>query len=333
MADGKWISELTPTTPLTDAARRTLNLRLQVIHDYLPRALRDSDKDPEYVHQLRVGTRRAGAALEIFSLCLPDKDYRAARKHLRRIRRAAGAARDWDVFLGSLPAVEQEPARQRPAFDYLIGYAVAQRTLAQVQLEAASPNYPFDFERLMAETVAAVHKPRGQGSMYLLGDLAHPLLCRLLGELHEAASGDLEDYSHLHQVRIIGKRLRYAMEVLADCFAPAFKDELYAKVEEMQEILGRANDSHVAIQRLEGIRDRLRRLRPGDWRRFRPGLERLLHFHQERLPQERIHFIEWWGHWQQSGGEAAFATLLRVPEKDLPPVEPLPASDTPPSLA
>ena len=102
MADGKWISDLTRETPIADAARRVLSVRLEVVRDYLRLATREPDKDVEHVHQLRVGTRRAGAALNIFSLCLPEKVYRNARRYLRRIRRAAGQARDWDVFLEEL---------------------------------------------------------------------------------------------------------------------------------------------------------------------------------------------------------------------------------------
>ena len=63
MAEGKWISDLMATTPLADAARLTLGVRLEVVRDYLQQALHQADKDPEYVHQLRVGTRRAVAAL------------------------------------------------------------------------------------------------------------------------------------------------------------------------------------------------------------------------------------------------------------------------------
>jgi CHAD domain-containing protein len=319
MAEGKWITELTPTTPLADAARRTLSLRLQVVHDYLPLALRQPYDDPEFVHQLRVGTRRAGAALEIFGLCLPMKEYRAARKVLRRVRQAAGAARDWDVFLLALPPADQQPERHRPAYDLLIGYAFAQRTIAQEQLEAASPNYPFDFERVMAETVAAVHKPRGDTDPQVLRDLAVSLLGGLVRELHVAAAGNLDDYDHLHQVRIIGKRLRYAMEVLADCFAAAFREELYVQVEHMQEILGHANDSHVASQRLTALRTHLRKLRPAEWRRYRPGLDGLLRFHEEQVPKERQRFLEWWEHWQQTGGEEALRNLL----KEAAPVTPV----------
>ena len=83
LASGKWITELKATTPVADAARHVLTVRLEVVRDYLPLALQQADKDPEHVHQLRVGTRRARAALDIFACCLPLKVYNGARKHLR----------------------------------------------------------------------------------------------------------------------------------------------------------------------------------------------------------------------------------------------------------
>src|SRR5262245_42590271 len=259
MADGKWISDLEAATPLADAARHVLTVRLEVVRDRLPLALDQADEDPEHVHQLRVGTRRAGAALEIFACCLPDKVYKVARKQLRKVRRAAGEARDWDVFLLGLTQPERPPTlKQRAGFDFLIGHAVARRDAAQAHLQDVAADYPFSFDRFIAETVAAVHKPHGAEAGYTLIDLARPMLSRLLGELDAAAAEDLNDYGHLHRVRIIGKRLRYAMEVFADCFSPPFRMELYPAVEQMQEMLGRANDSHVATQRLEGLREKLR---------------------------------------------------------------------------
>src|SRR5262245_24754839 len=99
MAEGKWIPDLKATTPLDDAARRVLTVRLQVVGEYLPKALRESEKDVEHVHQLRVATRRAAAALRIVDCCLPVKVSKNARRRLREVRRAAGKARDWDVFL------------------------------------------------------------------------------------------------------------------------------------------------------------------------------------------------------------------------------------------
>jgi CHAD domain-containing protein len=314
MAGGKWISDLTAETPVADAARRALTVRLEVVRDYLPLALQQADEDTEHVHQLRVGTRRARAALDMFSLCLPPKTYKAAKRLLRGLRRAAGEARDWDVFLAGLLAWEgRKGTRERPGLDFLIGQAVALRVAAQAHLEEAAADYPFSFDRFLAETVAAVHRPAAGGPRVLV-DLARPLLSELLGELEEAAAGDLHDYAHLHRVRIVGKRVRYAMEIFAECFDPPFRERYYPAVEEMQEILGNANDSHVAAQRLGALRERLQKTLAEEWKRYRPGIEKLLRHHQERVPHERGRFEEWWRRWEKSGAEAALADLVRVPQ-------------------
>src|SRR5262249_48617095 len=57
-----------------------------------------------------------------------------------------------------------------------------------------------------------------------------------------ASEGDFENILALHEFRIAGKKLRYAMEVFAAAFAPTFRRELYPLVEELQEKLGVLND-------------------------------------------------------------------------------------------
>src|SRR5438105_2246657 len=146
MAEGKWISDLTPDMPLADAARHVFLVRFQVVREYLPRAALEADRDIEYVHQLRVGTRRADAALRIFTDCLPSKVYRKSRQRLRQLRRAAGAARDWDVFLEELLAREQEAGeKDRAGLDFLSGYALGQRAAAHAQLEEVHEEQGPDF--------------------------------------------------------------------------------------------------------------------------------------------------------------------------------------------
>jgi len=82
-------------------------------------------------------------------------------------------------------------------------------------------------------------------------------------------------------------------------------------VEEMQEILGRANDSHVAGQRLMALREHLARVRPAEWKRFKLGIEGLLRYHQRRLPQQRRQFLKWWDRWEK-GAEPALTSLLKT---------------------
>jgi CHAD domain-containing protein len=310
MHDGKWIDGLKAETPVPDAARHVLTVRLDVVRRALPLALHRADEDPEHVHQLRVGTRRANAALRIFDFCLPEEAARSARRTLRTIRRAAGEARDWDVFHDLLSewSPKQRTAR-RPGADFLFGYMKAQRDAAQQHLLDAAGDYPPTFDRFVAETLAAVQRP-DDPSLRRLADLARPLLVQLLKDLEAAAARDLDDYDNLHQVRIAGKRLRYAMEVLAACFPDPFRMQIYPAVEEMQEILGRANDSQVAAARLEVLRDSLRAARPAEWKRWRGGVEALVRHHRRQLPRERKRFRAWWKQWKDSGLEESLVEML-----------------------
>jgi CHAD domain-containing protein len=308
MADGKWIPELTADTPLSEAARHALHVRLDVVQRHLPLAIEQADRDPEHVHQLRVATRRAGAALRIFASCLTGKALKTARKRLRRVRRAAGEARDWDVFLFDASArLKEAPAAQHAGLHYLLGYAASQRATAQVHLVETGGRECRRFEALLAETLDAIRPPDRHDDT--LAALARPLLARQLDELEEKAGGDLSDYAHLHQVRIAGKRLRYAMELFAGCFDESFKEELYPQVEAMQEILGRANDSHVAAQRLEANLAQGRAALGTVWKALRPGVAALLRFHRLRLPRERRAFLAWWGNWRKNGASALRALL------------------------
>ncbi|HVS38934.1 MAG TPA: CHAD domain-containing protein [Gemmataceae bacterium] len=310
MADGKWIEGLTADTPLAQAAETVLALRLHTVAQALPKASQEADKDVENVHQLRVATRRADAALRIFELCLPKKIHKTARNRLKRMRRAAGAARDWDVFLIALAERRPNQAEKEQAgLNYLFGYAYGQRTAAQVELEKVGNEEHAGFDAFRRETTAAVHAADGMATDANLVDWARPLLAGLLREFEWTATGDLEDYAHLHQVRIAGKRLRYAMEVFADCFSLSFRESLYPRVEEMQDILGRANDSHVAEERLSDLRRRMKRGWMAEWKRVQAGVESLLRFHQRRLPQERKRFLQWWGEWIKAGPPALTAML------------------------
>jgi CHAD domain-containing protein len=309
MADGKWIEDVRSDTPLADSARLVLTLRLQVVAEALPPALHESSRDPEHVHRLRVATRRADAALRLFRASLPEKVFKAARRRLRRIRRAAGAARDWDVFLLDLVARRGErPAAEHTGIDFLTGFAFGQRAAAQPELESAGGKNGADFGSFTEETASAV--TTGDNGATLL-QLARPLLSSLVHRLEETTREDLGDYARLHQVRIAGKRLRYAMEVFAGCFEAEFREAIYPQVEEMQEILGRANDSHVAADRLAELRVRLKECTPAEWKRLRAGFEAVLRFHTTRLPRERKQFLAWWKRWGK-GGSMALSEMLHA---------------------
>jgi CHAD domain-containing protein len=303
MGEGKWIEGLSPETRVVEAARRTLEVRFGVIEHHLAAALEDTPRDPEHVHQLRVGTRRAVAALDIFCGCFKKKHYRKPRKRLAHLRRAAGRARDWDVFRIALvgPLADGKP------FDFLLGYARGQRDAAERDLHAAGAEFPHGFDGFTRKVLDRLDAD--QNDKRPLRKLAAPLLGELLNELQEAARGNLHDYEHLHAVRVLGKRLRYAMEVFVSCYAEAFRTEFYPEVEAMQEILGQANDSHMAATCLKALRLRMRAADPKDWSRVRAEVEAWLRHHERRLPEQRKQFVAWWKRWQKCKPQEWLRTL------------------------
>jgi CHAD domain-containing protein len=298
--EGKWISDLTVETPVADAARRVLTFRLEAVRDCLGQALREQGKIAQSIHQLRIATRRATAGLEVFSECLPAKVHKAAKRQLRGIRRAAGEARDWDVFVERLMKDSAEQASEdRAGLDMLIGYAMAHRIPAQTHLRQSCPNYPFGFERFMAETVGAI---RYKGpALASLASFARPMLGRLIDALNQALSEKQStDYEQLHEVRLAGKRLRYAMDIFVDCFGPAVRRHLCPALSELQQILGDVNDHFTAGQRYLALDAGLRICLSSGYRRYESTIAKLINHHEAEMAAGGRRFHGWREQWHRA---------------------------------
>src|SRR5262249_2385966 len=146
-------------------------------------------------------------------------------------------------------------------------------------------------------------KVRG-GSRETLGERAAPVLTGLLRELTTAAQGNLDDYEHLHRVRILGKKLRYSLELFIHCFPGSVGEQLYPFVEAMQDILGSANDSHQAGVRLDALLTLTGATQPELWDIIHVGLEEVREYHRQRLREQRAAFANWWRQWQSLRPEA-----------------------------
>lgn len=321
MPEGKWIPGLHPVMPVGDAARVVLASRFETVRYYLPSAVEKPYEDTEYVHQLRVGTRRAAAALRVFGDCLPKKRLKAAGGYLRLIRRAAGDARDWDVFLQAMTATQERASEgDGPALDFLLGYALGERAAAQVRLASAAAQAGPDFA---PDTAALPYHARDpETGPSTLGELAARELGELLREFTAAVEANPEEPADLHRLRILGKRLRYSMELFAACFPPVLLERYYPAVEELQETLGDLQDAAVGSARLEALRDTARQLIPAEWPRLETGFDALLAGLREKVPAGREKFRALRDGWLRLVGEqplASPATGAETPEETLPP--------------
>jgi CHAD domain-containing protein len=300
LAEGKWVADLRPDLAVSEAARIALSARLEVVRQYLPVAAASAAEDIEHIHHLRVSTRRASAALNQFAISLPQKRLRSAKKLLRSIRRAAGQARDWDVFHTMLVALDLAHEREvAPARHLLFGYTAARRMDAQELIASKAPKWSTRLERRIDDVLAHLRAP-SDGEPSVLADLALTRLQELMLALHTATDPVPSDNEGLHRARIAGKRLRYAMELYVDCFRAPFREELYPLIEEMQEILGQLNDNHVASRHLLAVREHLRAFHPAEWPEFEPSAEGLFQSCRQRLLDAQARFEAWLPRWRQA---------------------------------
>ena len=300
---GKWIEGSRPGDAICEVARQALRCRLATVQHFLPLAAERPVEDVEYVHQLRVSTRRSMAALKLFRHLLPRKRARWLREQLRCIRRAAGAARDCDVMRTRYDldeATQLSRIRQRLE----AARREAQQPIVTVQRRLAGPpRLEKRIEELLERLRTHPRDMPGRGPVRL-DAWARFHLRPLVDKFFRAAPGTNRDLPALHQFRIRGKQLRYAMELLAGAFPPEFRGELYPQVERLQDHLGQINDYATGIgclqQWLAGAEE-LAEVRP---------LTSLLQQELDGLDAAIVQFAQWWTPTFAAELESRFEQLL-----------------------
>ncbi len=132
-----------------------------------------------------------------------------------------------------------------------MGVTADQRMVAQGNLEEVCSAEMKEFEREIDSIGAADFGWRETDER--VGNMAGAEISKLMSEWADASTPPPVAYEELHQFRILGKRMRYSMEIFADCFTSPFREELYPAVEDIQEILGLITDAHVAIERISAL--------------------------------------------------------------------------------
>lgn len=199
----------------------------------------DSPLDVEQIHDLRVATRRAVAAVELFSPLLPQRPAKWLRGQLRNIRRAAAKARDLDVLH------ERHGKRKRCR---LLRREIACRrreTLGPLQAVVRELLVGGRFQSETRQLVAALKSSPGQAANECFSWWAVRRIKKQLPKFFRTADRVRRKPRprRLHTFRIRVKRLRYAIELLP----PAETDQVtpnpaYRTLVKLQEKLGSLHD-------------------------------------------------------------------------------------------
>ena len=279
-----WIEGITAEDSVSHAARHSLRVRFAAVQHYLSLAAERSDEDVEYVHRLRVCSRRSTATLKLYAGLLPKKEAKWLRKTLRKIRSVASNARDLDVL-----AQNHETDTGEGAQEFLADVRQRRKT-AQAPIIAVHRTLEGD-DRLRHRLDALLEKTQEKASHSAVGSFGQWATVRfrkILKRFIKASPCDQDNVASLHRFRIGAKELRYAMELLAPAFPAAFREQLYPVIEELQERLGDIHD-HAAA-----------RVRFGKWltetksKREADHVQKLREQERRKLDKLLQDFASWW---------------------------------------
>jgi CHAD domain-containing protein len=237
----KWIAGISSGQTVCEVASRVLDARLKAVCHALPLAAEKSDDDVEHVHRLRISVRRAVEAVRVFAALIPEVEMGPLRDRLRRIRRAADEARNWDVMTDRfshgegirLAILEQIKARRRES----------QGPIVAVHQELEPDACRAKIEQLVREVES---RRNGRGKRRF-GRQAPRYLAPVVAKFFKTSESELTTDESLHTLRIQAKKVRYTMEIVAVAFDSAFREKLYPQMTVLQDVLGTVNDHATAL--------------------------------------------------------------------------------------
>ena len=243
--ESKWVKGVSKKHPIHKAAHRILQSRLSAVSYWLPLAAEKSDEDVEYVHQLRVSTRRAFAAVRAFSDLIPKSADEDLRAKLHQVRRFAGEARNLDVLCAEFVCCGDGSCEETCA--QVVDAIKQRRQQAQQPIIAIHDELiARDFNGQIAEVLDGIKK-KGKGKTKpAFGKQAPRYLKPALKSFFRASKADFTSDDAFHEFRLRGKKLRYTMEIVAPAFESAFRKKLYRRISLLQDVMGMVNDRATA---------------------------------------------------------------------------------------
>ncbi len=242
--------DLEPAMPVEEATAAMLQSQLDVVEANWKGVRRDLD--PEFLHDLRVATRRVRSLLSQFKEVLPSAGFKRLRKDLRWLGKVTGPKRDIDVYLSTLATYDRifptdVIAGLQPLKDYLTRRQGDEQALLASALDSGR------FRRLISDWRDAI---RICGLCNTEVPIAKLAATRIIAVDRKALVtgaeiGDRLDPVRLHGLRIECKKLRYLLEFFHPLFGPRVLQRLISELKRLQDVLGAINDLQVQQQNLQ----------------------------------------------------------------------------------
>jgi CHAD domain-containing protein len=249
MAELHALLETTSLPPLCESVRRLLTARRDAVLERLKDVAQGRGERAEAVHQLRVSTRRADAALEFCLPWLPEKKTARLRSKLAKLRKATGRVRDCDVLK---KLIRQAPLKYRHE---LREGLKAERKRVERRLGKMTgklrrkSGHARDWNKVLDAVEWETTSDVRMEPPFL--PWAADQFGLWLEDFLRAMTGAMQSFGELHAFRLSGKRLRYALELLPAEHGREAAEELMAFLKQLQDRIGAICDQEALRQAIE----------------------------------------------------------------------------------
>ena len=262
--------------------------------------------DIEYIHRMRVASRRMRNGLTCFKECLPGKSSKSWRDEVRRITHALGSARDLDIQMDCLNKLYDDRLDPvvKPGYQRILLRLKQRRTVAQKKVVKTLSKFQkseilSDMQRRF-EKKASSAENRYLYTPSLYQKAFKNIKTRLEDFLtYEEDVQVPENVEKLHAMRIAGKQLRYTLEI----FAPIYDTALLPYIQimkDLQDQLGSIHDDDVWVSWLpKFIKEEEKRIEDyfgntGPLDRLLPGIDHLIENRQNNRENTYQSFLDTW---------------------------------------
>ncbi|MBO1346849.1 MAG: CHAD domain-containing protein [Hormoscilla sp. GUM202] len=236
------------------------------------------DRDPEALHQMRIGMRRLRTIVTGFAAAL-DLPKAASEKEIGKIARILGNLRDLDVLQEALKSRYQPavPTQEQPQVKFALTRVAKQRRKALKQVQTTLKHQK-EYQKLKQTLQRWLELPTYKEFAQMpvtdvLPDILLSLSSQLLLHPGWLVGVQLSDRSSdspqkmtpaavesliatqgemLHSLRKQAKRVRYQMSLFTDLYGPTYQDYV-EDVKQVQTVLGDIQDSQVLEEFLNHV--------------------------------------------------------------------------------
>jgi CHAD domain-containing protein len=248
---------LRPDEHAVDATRRVLRALVDTLERNIPGTR--ADLDSEFLHDLRVATRRTRSALSQVKRVLPDavvEDFKARFAWLGQI---TGPVRDLDVFLLELPHYRASlPASMAPDLDPLEARLKSEHTTEQAKLKRKLASA--EMRQLLADWHAVLDADQPPGEPGWFADLpiervASRRIWRMYKKVRKDGRAVTPDgpADAMHELRKDCKKLRYLIEFFRGLYPKDDVKDLIKALKALLDNLGAFQDLEVQADKLRGF--------------------------------------------------------------------------------